>query len=262
MKMKRYISILLVLLPLLPSCHKEAPAEEPQKDTAFVSIHPFVTKAQMGTNALLAWSEGDAVSILGDASDTPAEFTLCFGAGYSVASFEGIAPAGEKYIVCSPSDAKCDGETYRGKLSTQVKHSVPVQPLGSLPLWGETRDLSSVSLECICGILKIDLKGSVALKSITLDAGKAVSGEFMYNIKAKLFAMIGGANVIIMDASNTELIDGKAIPFHFILPPGEYEDITLTIVDADGETYYVTVDDTVQIKPGAFTNLTYDLKDF
>lgn len=262
MKMKRYISFLLVLLPLLPSCHKEAPAEEPQKDTAFVSIHSFVTKAQIGTNALPAWSEGDAVSVLGDASDTPAEFSLRTGAGYSVASFEGIAPAGEKFIVCSPSDARCDGEVFRGKLSTQVKHSVPVQPLGSLPLWGETSDLSSVSLECICGILKIDLKGSVSLKTVTLDAGKAVSGEFMYNIKAKLFAMIGGANVIIMDASNTELIDSKAIPFYFILPPGEYEDITLTIVDADGETYYVTVDDTVQIDAGTFTSLSYDLKDF
>lgn len=262
MKMKRYISFLLVLLPLLPSCHKDAPAEEPQKDIAFVSIHPFTTKAQISTNALPAWSEGDAVSILGDASDESAEFVIRSGAGYSVASFEGIAPAGEKFVVCSPSDAKCDGETYRGKLSTQVKHSVPIQPLGSLPLWGETRDLSSVSLECICGILTVNLKGSVSLKTITLDAGKAVSGEFMYNIKAKLFAMIGGASVIIMDASKTGLMENKAIPFHFILPPGEYEDITLTIEDADGETYYITVDDTVQIKAGAYSSLTYDLKDF
>lgn len=262
MKMKRYISLLLVLLPLLPSCHKEAPAEEPQKDTAFVSIHSFATKAQIGTNAIPSWSEGDAVSILGDASDTPAEFTLRSGAGYSVASFEGIAPDGERFIVCSPSDAKCDGETFRGKLSTQVTHSMPVQPLGALPLWGETRDLSSVSLECLCGILSINLKGNVALKSVTLDAGKAVSGEFIYNIKAKLFAMIGGSNVIIMDASRTGLIESKEIPFHFILPPGEYEDITLTIVDADDETYYITVDDTIQIDPGVFSSLSYDLKDY
>lgn len=261
MKMKRYLTFLLILLPLF-SCDKENTEAEPQKDIAFVSIHSFATKAQIGTNALPAWSEGDAVSILGDASDSPSEFTLLSGAGYSVAAFEGVAPAGEKYIVCSPSDAKCDGEIYRGYLSTQVKHSVPVQPLGSLPLWGETSDLSSVSLECLCGILRLNLKGSLSLKSITLDAGKAVSGEFMYNIKANIFAMIGGASVIIMDASTTELIDGKAIPFHFILPPGEYEDITLTIVDADDETYYVTVDETVQIDPGTFTCLSYDLKDF
>ena len=261
MKMKRYLSFLLIMLPLF-SCHKENAEVEPRKEIAFVSIHSFATKAQIGTNALPAWSEGDAVSVLGDASDTPAEFSLRTGAGYSVASFEGIVPAGEKYIVCSPSDAKCDGETYRGKLSTQVKHSVPVQPLGALPLWGETRDLSSVSLECLCGILRVNLKGSVALKSITLDAGKAVSGEFMYNIKAKLFAMIGAANVIIMDASRTALLENKAIPFHFILPPGEYEDITLTIVDSDDETYYVTVDDTVQIDAGTFTSLSYDLNDF
>ncbi|MBO4467112.1 MAG: hypothetical protein J5745_03290 [Bacteroidales bacterium] len=259
--MKRYLSFLLIMLPLF-SCHKENAEVEPQKDIAFVSIHSFATKAQIGTNALPAWSEGDAVSVLGDASNTPAEFTLRTGAGYSVAAFEGFAPAGEKYIVCSPSDAKCDGETYRGKLPTQVKHSVPVQPLGALPLWGETGDLSSVSLECLCGILRVNLKGNVALKSVTLDAGKAVSGEFMYNIKEKLFAMIGGANVINMDASKVELLENKAIPFHFILPPGEYEDITLTIVDADGETYYITVDDTVQIDAGTFTSLSYDLKDF
>jgi len=255
--MKRIIPAILLLLPLA-SCHKQV-EPEPQKSIAFVSIHPFETKAQIGTNALPAWSEGDKIAIVGDDVENPSEFTLRSGAGYSVASFEGIKPEGESYIVCYPSDARCDGESFRASLSTIVSHSIPNQTLGILPMWGHTRDLSSVTLSSPCGILKLELKGDTCLKSITLDAGKPVSGEFMYNITADLFAMIGGANIITMDASATELIPTRAVPFYFILPPGEYDELVLNITDSTDDVTYITVDDTVVIDHGAISTVSYDL---
>lgn len=257
MKMKRIIPVLGLLLPVM-ACQK--PAEpSPQKDVAFVSIRSFDTKAQIGTNKLLTWSEGDKISIVGEDPDNASEFTLSSGAGYSVASFEGVKPVGESYIVCCPSDARCDGETFRGTLSTMVGHAVPNQQLGVLPMWGSTRDLSSVSLESPCGILKLELKGSVILKSITMDAGKPVSGEFMYNIAAKLFAMIGGASIVTMDASGTELIPSRNVPFYFILPPGEYDEMVFSITDSSGDTAYLPVDDTVVVEPGVISSVSFDL---
>ena len=255
--MKRIIPVLGLLLPVM-ACQK--PAEPlPQKDVAFVSIRSFDTKAQIGTNKLLTWSDGDKISIVGEDMDNASEFTLTSGAGYSVASFEGVKPEGESYIVCCPSDARCDGETFRGTLSTMVGHAVPNQQLGVLPMWGRTRDLSSVSLESPCGILKLELKGSVTLKSITMDAGKPVSGEFMYNIAAKLFAMIGGAGIVNMDASGTELIPSRNVPFYFVLPPGEYDEMVFSITDSAGDTTYLPVDDTVVVEPGVITSVSFDL---
>lgn len=255
--MKKYIPVLLLLLPLASCQEKVEPA--PEKSIAFVSIHPFGTKAQIGTNTLPTWSEGDKISIVGDDADNPSEFTLRSGAGYSVASFEGVKPEGETWIVCCPSDARCDGETFRASISTVVSHAVPDQPLGILPMWGQTKDLSSVSLGSPCGILKLELKGSTKLKSITLDAGKPISGEFLYNITADLFAMIGGANIITMDASGTELIPTRAVPFYFILPPGEYDELVVNITDSTDAATYITVDDTVVIEPGVFSTVSFDL---
>lgn len=247
----------MLLLPLA-SCHKQV-EPEPRKSMAFVSIHPFETKAQIGTNTLLCWSEGDKIAIVGDDKDKPAEFTLRSGAGYSVASFEGVKPEGETYIVCHPSDARCDGESFRASLNTIVSHAVPNQTLGILPMWGRTKDLSSVTLSSPCGILKLELKGEGKLKSITLDAGKPVSGEFMYNITEDLFAMIGGASIITMDASGTELIPTRAVPFYFILPPGEYDELVLNITDSADDVTYITVNDTVEIEAGIISTLSYDL---
>ena len=257
MKMKRIIPVLLLLLPLA-SCHKQD-EPTPEKDIAFVSIRPFETKAQIGTNTLPAWSEGDKIAIAGEDTENPSEFTLRSGAGLSVASFEGVKPQGEDFIVCYPSDAKCDGESFKGSLSTFVSHAVPNQPLGILPMWGHSRDLTSVNLSSPCGILKLELKGNGKLKSITLDAGKPISGEFMYNITADIFAMIGGATIITMDASGTELIPTRAVPFYFILPPGEYDELILNITDADDDVNYITVDDTVVIEAGVFSTVSYDL---
>jgi len=257
MKMKRIIPVLLLLLPLA-SCHKQD-VPEPENVVAFVSIRSFETKAQIGTNTLPSWSEGDKIAVVGDDIDNPSEFTLCSGAGYSVASFEGVKPEGESWIVCCPSDGRCDGETFRASLSTVVSHAVPDQPLGILPMWGHTRDLSSVSLESPCGILKLELKGSAELKSITLDAGKPISGEFLYNIPASLFAMIGGANIIKMDAAGTELIPTRAVPFYFILPPGEYDELVLSITDSTDDVTYIIVDDTVVIEAGVFSSVSFDL---
>ena len=257
MKMKRIIPVILLLLPLV-SCHKQD-VPEPENVIAFVSIRPFETKAQIGTNTLPAWSEGDKISVVGDDADNPSEFNLRSGAGYSVASFEGVKPEGESWIVCCPSDARCDGETFRASISTVVKHAVPDQSLGTLPMWGQTKDLSSVRLESPCGILKLELKGSTKLKSVTLDAGRPISGEFLYNITANLFAMIGGANIIKMDASGTELIPSRAVPFYFVLPPGEYDELVLNITDSSDDMTYIPVDDTVVIKSGVFSSLSFDL---
>lgn len=256
--MKRIIPVLLLLMPLA-ACHKQDEPAASENAIAFVSIRSFETKAQIGTNSLPSWSAGDKISIVGDGEGSPSEFTLRSGAGYSVASFEGVKPKGDAYIVCCPSDARCDGETFRSSLSTIVSHAVPDQTLGILPMWGQTKDLSSVTLSSPCGILKLELKGSTKLKTITLDAGKPISGEFLYNISADLFAMIGGASIITMNASGTDLIPTRAVPFYFILPPGEYDELVFSITDSDDDVTYITVDDTVVIEAGTFSSVSFDL---
>lgn len=258
--MKRILLTLLVLLPLV-SCKEDNPAVEPEKDLAFVSIEAFRTKTQVGTNATPVWGRGDKIAVFGEASESPSEFTLRSGAGYTTASFEGVKPAGEGFIVCHPSTAKCDGITFRGKLETQVTHGVPAQPLGALPLWGRARDLENVKVSSPCGVLQLNLKGSGRLKSVLLDAGRPISGEFLCSLADSVFAMIGGANIILMEAPDTEVFPSRETPFYFVMPPGEYEDIRFTITPAEGEMMYFSPDNAVKVEPGVFSPLSADLKD-
>lgn len=256
--MKKVFSLLFVFLPLV-SCQKENATPAPEADVAFVSIRNFETKSQIGTDAVLTWSENDRIAVFGDSGYTSSEFTYRSGAGYTTAAFGGHKPAGENFVVCHPSDSKCDGITFRGILDTKVSHKMPSQILGSLPMWGKTDDLSKVTLTGVCGILRLNMKGSCKLSAITLNADRPVSGEFLCSLEDDLFAMIGGAKIIHMETNGVEIVPSEATSFYFVLPPGEYESMKVNLTDIEGEVSYLTLEDAFVIEPGVFTSVLLDL---
>ena len=251
------IFALSILLLAFASCQKENAVTVPEDDVAFVTINNFATKSQIGTDVALKWSKGDKIAIFSDVDYS--EFVCRSGDGYSTASFGGQKPLGEEYIVCYPSTTKCDGVTLRGFIDTKVSHQMPFQTLGSLPMWGKTKDLTKVSLNSVCGILKLDLKGSVKLQSILLNAGRPISGEFLCAIEEGLFAMIGGANIVYMETNGVEVVPSEPTSFYFILPPGEYESMKVNLTDTEGEVSYMTLEDMFVIEPGVFTTVALNL---
>jgi hypothetical protein len=256
--MKKIFALSIILLAFA-SCQKENAVTVPEDDVAFVTINNFTTKSQIGTDAVLKWSKGDKLAVFGDADYTASEFLFRSGEGYSTAAFGGQKPQGEEFIVCHPSTTRCDGITLRGIIDTKVSHKMPLQTLGSLPMWGKTKDLSKVSLNGVCGILKLDIKGSVKLQSILLNAGRPISGEFLCTIEDGLFAMIGGANIVYMETDGTEVVPSEATSFYFVLPPGEYEAMKVNLTDTEGEVSYLTLEDSFVIEAGVFTSVSLNL---
>lgn len=256
--MKKIFALSIILLAFA-SCQKENAVAVPEDDVAFVTINNFTTKSQIGTNAVLKWSKGDKLAVFGDADYTASEFLFRSGEGYSTAAFGGQKPQGDEYIVCHPSTTRCDGITLRGVIDTKVSHRMPIQTLGSLPMWGKTKDLSKVTLNSVCGILKLDLKGSIKLQSILLNAGRPISGEFLCTIEDGLFAMIGGANIVYMETNGTEVVPSEPTSFYFVLPPGEYESMKVNLTDTDGEVSYLTLEDSFVIEAGVFTSVSLNL---
>ena len=256
--MKKIFALSIILLAFL-SCKKENATAVPEDYVAFVTINNFTTKSQIGTDAVLKWSKGDKIAVFGDADYTASEFVFRSGDGYSTAAFGGQKPQGEEFIVCHPSTTRCDGITLRGVIDTKVSHQMPFQTLGSLPMWGKSKDLSKVTLSSVCGILKLDLIGSVKLQSITLDAGRPISGEFLCTIEDGLFAMIGGANIVYMETDGVEVVPSEATSFYFVLPPGEYESMKVNLTDITGEVTYLTLENVFVIEPGVFTSVSLNL---
>ena len=165
----------------------------------------------------------------------------------------GVKPEGNLYVACYPSTARCNGITYRGLLDTKVTHTMPSQTLGALPMWGRGSDLSSMTLSPICGIFQLNLTGTGKLSSILLDAGRPVSGEYLCSLSDGLFAMINGSDIILMDVQGTELSSYRDTPFYFILPPGEYDGLRLTLTAEDGTVKEQVLDETLVIEAGLFS---------
>ena len=256
--MKKIFALSIVLLAFA-SCQMEYEASVPEETVAFVTINNFATKSQIGTDAVLKWSKGDRIAIFSDVDYNPSEFIFRSGDGYSTAAFAGQKPQGEEYIVCHPATTKCDGITLRGFIDTKVSHQMPFQTLGSLPMWGKTKDLTKVTLNSVCGILKLDITGAAVLKSVLVDAGRPISGEFLCTIEEGLFAMIGGADIIYMETDGVEIVPSEPTSFYFILPPGEYEGMKVNLTDAEGEVTYLTIAEVFEINPGVFTSVSLNI---
>lgn len=251
--MKKTVYIFAALLTVLSCTDKEQSA---QKDPSviFVKIDDGGTKAQIGTSCNISWASDDKISVFSDTDKEHKEYVLRSGAGYSVASFTGKEVEGGHFYASYPSSAKCDGKTFRSILPTKVVHSVPVSDLSGIPLFGSSRSLENMTVRPLCGVLQFNLTGNGFLKSVVLEASSAISGEMICNLADGMTAMSGSASHIIsMDASKTELSFFRKTPFYFILPPGEYEDMTFSVTDAEGGVTVFSTDEAIVIKAGEVT---------
>lgn len=230
--MKKTAIILFAVFCVI-GCRK-ADNGKSSSDITFVTIESSESKTQLGTNMMMAWSEGDAISVFSDKSISAKVFKLDSGAGYTIGSFAGEKPEGEKFYAFYPASATFDGIVLRSQLNSYIQHSLPNEILTGAPMFGSSDTFEDITVSNICGVLKINMKGKVDLHSLVLEAEKPISGAFACKIDEGTVTMDpGSSHIIFMNAANTRLISTKSIPFYFLLPPGEYDELQLTVIDSD-----------------------------
>ena len=253
--MKKYICVLLCLLPL--SCAKtEQPAAD-ESAVIYVTIENRSSKTQVGTNGKAAWHAGDSVAVLNRTTLQKEIFRLHSGAGLTTASFDGKKMEGELFCAYYPISAKCDGKTFKVSLPVQTELSVPVQVFDSMPLLGVSTDPTMITVNNLCGVLQLNVSGSGKLKSVKLESvAKAISGELLYNIEYGIAAMGATAShLIMMNAEGTELSPFRPTPLRFILPPDEYRDLKLTLTLDSGASQSFPINETVRIDQGTLVEI-------
>lgn len=249
--MKKYLCILLGLLPL--SCTKtEQPAAD-ESAVIYVTIDSHSAKTQIGTSGIAAWRAGDSLAVLDRNTGKEEIFRLHSGAGMSTASFDGRKMEGELFCAYYPVTAKCDGKTFKVSLPVQTELGVPVQVFDSMPLLGVSTDPTMITVNNLCGILQLNVSGTEKLKSVKLEStAKAISGEMLYNIEHGIAAMGAMAShIIMMSAEDTWLSPFRPTPLRFILPPGEYKDLKLTLVMDSGSSRSFPINEIIPITPGS-----------
>lgn len=249
--MKKYIYILLCLLTV--SCAKtERPAVD-ESTVIYVTIDSPSSRVRVGTSGLFAWQAGDSIAVFNQETKQREIFKLHSGAGMSTASFDGRKMDGELFYAYYPVTAKCDGKTFKLSLPVQVELGVPVQIFDSMPLLGVSTDLSSITVNSLCGVLQLNVSGTGKLKSAALESvTKAISGEMLYNIEYGIQAMgVTASHIIMMNAEGTELSVFRPTPLRFILPPEEYNDLKLTLTWDSGASQSFLINEPILITKGA-----------
>lgn len=256
--MRKYAYTLMALAAMsgLSSCEKEnAPAVNTNENNNISVIYASTEEGSTKTEfdgAKVVWSTGDCFVLNGET------FTLSNGAGTSDGEFSGILPTTDgTYDAWYGTDGTSlpAVQTYGGISNSPMHASVEVS--------GGIAD--QISFKNLCGLLKLSLKGTAIIKTITLTTNEAISGTFTVTSDAAVIT--GTGKSISLDCgSGVTLNESTDTDFYIALPENTtgYTGVSITLTDTDGKTFKRTLksDKTLKITRSAITSTSFVLGTF
>ena len=240
---KRFLFISAFLLLALSSCMNETLQPESSMELKVsVSLAAVQTKTYLGevdgNTRKVYWSEGDAVSMNGFASDV----LSAEQAGNATADFKfynGDLP----YRVVYPASI-CKEFTPDGKVTVDVpatqEYSSDTFGKGAAILYGysETED-SPVVLNNLCGAVKVTLKseaGTAIKRAVLISNDKTVpvAGTFVIDPQTGAYTISEGIKSISLNIDQVTVDANGKQSFYFTVPYGSYpEGFTVKFYDSD-----------------------------
>ena len=221
------------------------------------------------------WSAGDEIGLIykyGRQSSYLgfSRYLLSGGAGTSKASFIAL----EDFIsdtaepVCAIYPASIISQELKGKTSSYIHHlSWPSQQeyvegnVTGAPMFASVDDLEEpVMFRNLGGLLRLTVKGSAEVTSITLTADQAIAGDFeIYSIDNPAVKFTDSAvHSISLDCGDGVQLDQDGVDFYFSLPEGSYSGVQMKFFDADGECSTKTAGGTIVISRSQITAAKMD----
>ena len=197
------------------------------------------TKTQLGEKAgdlyPLFWSEGDKISVNGVESseaqisaDNAAYATFSVAASTPYCIAYPAAPAGQ--VLFADKQAYVGNSTFASGVSTMYAYSA---------------DGLGVQMQHLTGVLKIGVTGSakIVLAQISNVNRAPIAGAFEFDFeKGEIVKAAAGAKEVIEYSfgEGVELSDAPTY-IHAAVPAGEYDELYVTLYDAEGGVMYATV---------------------
>ena len=223
----------------MASCNKELvePENNPTQGNCIItaSTESNLTKTSLSgddTNGYeVVWSEGDSFVIGGNT------FTLTAGEGTINGTFEGNAPADNKYTVYYPSTY--DGETWPVS-QTYTKDNITGSPMKAEVTITDGKASESIKFKNGGGILRLTVKGTAKVTSIKVSAAEL----------SKAITLNCGDGV---ELDNT---DGTV--FHIAMPAGSYSKTSIQFKTTSGSICTKTLkSSTLDIKCSEITTASF-----
>lgn len=229
--MKHITLFLGIFLLLLVGCQQDELVPSGSQDNSLKSVRATTSAIVKSRTSLsgnsVVWSTGDAIGIFSNTSDSVARYDLAEISG-DEAQFESDKPVrGNTFYAFYPyaADAVVSGTNVSFRLSEEQPFGFDSFASGICPMVAQSTTNSFRFLQ-ICGLVRLNLKGSMQVSSISLlgNNGEAVSGWGSVDIAsdAPEFRVTGGgqesASEIVLRGTRT-LSPSQTTSFYFVVPP-------------------------------------------
>ena len=227
-----------------------------------ITLSLEASRTQLGEKAgdlyPLQWSEGDKISVNGVESNA----LSADEAGKAAATFSVAGTPAKPYCIAYPA-APADQVLFADK---QVHTSNSTFASGVATMYAYAEDGFGVSLNHLTGVLKIGVVGSakLVLAQISNANRKPIAGAFDFDFeKGEATATASSKELIEYSFGEGVQLSSEPTYIHAVVPAGEYDELYVTLYDAEGGVMYATIktDETKPLAAGKVrefsTNINY-----
>ena len=196
------------------------------------------SRTQLGEKAgsvyPLYWSEGDKISVNGVESNA-----AVIGGNGSVATFAVSGTLATPYCIAYP--AANAGEVV---FAAQQSYTEGTFSNGASTMYGYSENGGGVSMNHLTGILKVGVVGEqkLVLAQVSTADRAPIAGQFALDFTTgELTATTASKEVIEYSFGEGVQLSNEATYLHLAVPAGVYDELYVTLYDADGGVMYATV---------------------
>ena len=196
------------------------------------------SRTQLGEKAgsvyPLYWSEGDKISVNGVESNA-----AVIGGNGSVATFAVSGTLSTPYCIAYP--AANAGEVV---FAAQQSYTEGTFSNGASTMYGYSENGGGVSMNHLTGVLKVGVVGEhkLVLAQVSTADRAPIAGQFALDFTTgELTATAAAKEVIEYSFGEGVQLSNEATYLHLAVPAGVYDELYVTLYDADGGVMYATV---------------------
>lgn len=264
MKMKK-ILFMAMAVAAMAGCSKEVQSPVPEKpayDVRFTTVTETLSKTYHESNAVL-WVKNDRIAVFNGTTGLREYCVDDEYAGKSTGEFSFVgtgAVSGELlsaniayYPYSADLDCSADGEGFvlSGTLPATQNYAENSLGNGAFPMVAVTASVDDrlLAFRNLCGLLKLQLRGDVAVKSIVVSGndGETLAGAFTvkasYTLAEPVVNFTGADKAVTLACPDVQLSDDAATNFFVALPPMTFaKGFTIEITAADGSVMRMRTD--------------------
>ena len=214
------------------------------EETVLYAPQTVITASSTETKTTLSgleilWEEGDVISLFNE-NGTPMNYNLIEGAGTTSGKFEAdLEPeTGYSYAVYPSVSGQASGKSV--EMTVDANQTYVAEGFSTdFPMGAVTSDGLNFTFTNLATVLSLPLQGDAVVRSISIEAvgAEGLAGDATVDFSgATPVLTAGNSATVTLDCgeSGVQLSADAATVFNFILIPGEYSGLKVSVTDVNG----------------------------